>query len=71
LEAQAKQRALQEYIAAGFSPESFETGRPSIRARLAAEKIAERRNRAANPHVYMDGYVPGGRSENIAPPSQG
>jgi len=52
LEAQAKQRALQEYIAAGFSPESFETGRPSIRARLAAEKIAERRPCRQPPRLH-------------------
>jgi hypothetical protein len=71
LEAEAKQSALQEYIDAGFSPESFEADWPAIRARLAAEKIAERRNRAANPRLYIDGYVPGGCSENITRPSQG
>ena len=49
LEAEAKQRALQEYIDAGFSPESFEADWPQIRARLAADKRAERRDRAASP----------------------
>jgi hypothetical protein len=44
---------------------------PHIRAALAAEKIAERRSRAANPSVYMDGYVPGGGFESITLPSQG
>jgi hypothetical protein len=71
LEAEAKQGTLREYIEAGFSPESFEADWPAIRAALAAEKMAERRNRAASPRVYMDGYVPGGRSENITPPPQG
>jgi hypothetical protein len=71
LEAEAKQRALQGYIYAAFSPESFETDWPAIRARLAAENIAQRRSRAASPRVYMDAYVPGGRSENITRPSQG
>ena len=71
LEAEAKQRALQEYIDAGFSPESFEDAWPQIRARLAADKIAERRNRAASPRDHVDGCVPGCRSENVAPPSQG
>jgi hypothetical protein len=70
LEAEAKRSALQEYIEAGFSPETFEADWPAIRARLAAEKITERRNRAASPRLYMDSYVPGGSSENITPPSQ-
>jgi hypothetical protein len=41
-------------------------------ARVASEQAdAEREaeQRAASPRVYIDGYVPGGRSENIAPPS--
>lgn len=71
LEASLKEQALRDYIEAGFSPESFEADWPAIRASLAAEKIAERRNRAASPRDYMDGYVPGGRSENITSPSQG
>jgi hypothetical protein len=71
LEAETKQRALQEYIEAGFSPESFEDDWPQIRARLAADKIAARRNRAASPRDYMDGYVAGGRSENMTLASQG
>jgi hypothetical protein len=33
-------------------------------ARLAADKIAERRNRAASPRDHVDGCVAGGRSEN-------
>ena len=45
--------------------------RPAIRARLAAEKIAERHKRAASPRLYMDGYVPGRRSEKITLPPQG
>ena len=35
---------------------------------LTLEQIAERRQRAASPRVYIHGYVPGGRSENITPP---
>jgi hypothetical protein len=42
------------------------------RARQGADKIAERRNRAASPRSDpVDGYVLGGRSETITPPSQG
>lgn len=50
-----------------LSGESFEADWLQIRTRLVAEKIAERRNCAATPRDYMDGYVPGGRSENITP----
>jgi hypothetical protein len=32
-------------------------------ARLAADKIAERRNRAASPRAHVDGCVAGGRLE--------
>jgi hypothetical protein len=60
LEAEAKRSALQEYIDAGFSPESFEADWPAIRAQLAARVIAERRRRVASPRDYRDG-VPGGR----------
>jgi hypothetical protein len=38
------------------------------RSGLAVEKITERGSHDANLRVYMDGYVPGGRSENIAAP---
>ena len=71
LEAQAKQRALREYIDAGFSPESFEADWPVIRARLAANKIAERRRLATSPRSCIDGCVPGGRSQNATPRFQG
>jgi hypothetical protein len=40
-------------------------------ARLAADKIAARRDRAASARDYIDGYGPGGRSENIDSPPQG
>jgi hypothetical protein len=58
---------------AGRKPPTSSRGRlwPQIRALLVAEKIAERCNRAVSPRVYMDGYVPGGRSENIVSSSQG
>jgi hypothetical protein len=68
--------ASAEYL--GFltpaAPLSLDEARPrggwlQIRARLAAEKIAERRKRAVSPHDYMDGYVPGGHSEDISTPS--
>ena len=55
--------------------DQLEGGWPQVRVRLVAEKIAEkfveRRNRAASPRIYMDGYELGGRSENVTPPSQG
>jgi hypothetical protein len=51
LVAETKQQTLREFIEAGFSPESFEADWPVIRARLSAEKIAERRDRAAGPRV--------------------
>jgi hypothetical protein len=55
-----------------LSPENVEADRSQIRTRLAAEKkIAKLRKRAASPRIYMDDSVPGGRSENITPPSQG
>jgi hypothetical protein len=38
--------------------EQPEGGWPQVRARLVAEKIVERRNRAASPRLYMDGSVP-------------
>jgi hypothetical protein len=41
------------------------------RSGLAVEKITERRSYDANLRVYMDGYVPGGRSENIVSSPQG
>jgi len=36
-----------------------------MRARLRADKIAARRNRAASPRDYVNDYVPGGRSEEF------
>jgi hypothetical protein len=38
------------------------TDSPQIRARLTAEMVAERRNRAASPRFYLDGCASGGRS---------
>ena len=35
-----------------------------------ADKIVARRNRAASPRHYRDGYVPGCRSASITPTSQ-
>ncbi|HET7270451.1 MAG TPA: hypothetical protein VFI90_05125 [Rubrobacter sp.] len=69
LEVQAKRGAFQEYIDAGFSPETFEADWPTIRARLAANKIAEHRRLAASPRDYVGGYVPSGLSEHSTPPS--
>jgi hypothetical protein len=55
-----------------LSPENVETDRSQIQTRLAADKIAERRKRVARSPLYVDAaYVPGGRSENITPLSQG
>lgn len=42
-----------------------------IRARLAANKIAERRRLATSPRSCIDGRVPGGRSQNATPRFQG
>jgi hypothetical protein len=44
---------------------------PQMRSRLAADKIAVRRHRTSSSRDHMDGHVPGGRSENITPASQG
>jgi len=68
-----QQQDLSHHVCrAGRKPRASSRGRPwpQIRALLAAEKTAERRNRAVNPRVYMDGYVSGGRSESIVPSSQ-
>jgi hypothetical protein len=37
-----KEQARQEYIRAGFSPDTFEEDWPAIRSRLASEEIARR-----------------------------
>jgi hypothetical protein len=70
---QQQQNLSHDIRCAGRKPPTSGQGRlwPQIRACLAAEKIAERRNRAGSPRVYMDGYVPGGRSEDIVSSSHG
>ena len=40
-----------------------------IRARIAFCELPERKSRIACPRIYMDSYLPGGRSENVTPPS--
>jgi hypothetical protein len=56
--------------AAVRGPTIAEVSWPQIRTSLVADKIAARRNRAATARDHVDGYVPGGRCENINPPSQ-
>ena len=51
-----------------LSSENVETDRSTIRTRLTAEKIAERRKRASSPRVYMDGSLPGGQSVSSSQP---
>ena len=40
-----------------------------MHARIAVCELPERKPRAASLRVYMDGYVPSGRSEDINPTS--
>ena len=42
-----------------------------ILSRIAVCELPEFRHRAASPRDYVGGYVPGGRSENVASSSQG
>ncbi|HET6659802.1 MAG TPA: hypothetical protein VFH16_07805, partial [Rubrobacter sp.] len=55
----------------GRSPTTNPRAAVAGQARLAADKLAARRNRAVSPHDYMDSYVPGGRSEKLTRSSQG
>jgi hypothetical protein len=47
-----------------------EADRLQLRARLAADKVAARRRPCRQHRVHVDGYVPGGRSESVTPPSR-
>jgi hypothetical protein len=40
-----------------------------IRAQITVCELPECKSRIACPRIYMDGYLPGGCSENVTPPS--
>jgi len=55
-----------EYVA----NHDYNTDYDSLKIGFIRKKIAERRNCAASPRDYMDGYVPDVRSEDISSASQ-